>query len=138
MIVTAMTCSRDCMAERGWKGMESDGKAVLKTAAHCSSKSEPARSGEAVPCNASRTMSQSDIWPSDDDASDSQSCHILTSDDNESPPATLVSKSHLRPTGKAPVPMSSTTRGVETSDEEPAMLYNVEWKLSINNRRRAG
>ncbi|KAL7917023.1 hypothetical protein ACQKWADRAFT_307802 [Trichoderma austrokoningii] len=83
-------------------------------------------------------MSQSDNWPSDD-ASDSKSCHILTSDTDESPPTTSISKSHLRPAGKAPALVSSTAWNIDTSDEEePTNPYNAEWKLSINNRRRAG
>ncbi|KAL7917744.1 hypothetical protein ACQKWADRAFT_324403 [Trichoderma austrokoningii] len=82
-------------------------------------------------------MSQSDNWPGDD-ASESESCLILTSDSDESPPVTSVSKSRRRPAGKAPVPVSSTARHVDTSDEEPTIPYNVEWKLSINNWRRAG
>ncbi|KAL7783426.1 hypothetical protein V8C37DRAFT_413728 [Trichoderma ceciliae] len=82
-------------------------------------------------------MSQSDIWPSDEDASDSRSCHILTSDDDEYPPATLASKSRLRPAGKGPLP--STARDVETSDEEPTILYNpkrLRRSLARQTRRK--
>jgi len=51
---------------------------------------------------------------------------------NASPPP----RSGLRPAGKAPVRLASS---FETSDEdEPTIPYNVEWKLSINRRRRAG
>ncbi|KAL7920858.1 hypothetical protein ACQKWADRAFT_297567, partial [Trichoderma austrokoningii] len=54
-----------------------------------------------------------DNWPSDD-ASDSKSCHILTSDSDESPPTTSISKSHLRPAGKAPALVSSTAWNIDT------------------------
>lgn len=41
--------------------------------------------------------------------------------------------------GKAPVSVPLAGWNPETSDEdEPTIPYNVEWKLSINHRRRAG
>lgn len=81
-------------------------------------------------CNASATLSQIN-WPSDD-ASDSESCHILTSDSDESPPATPALRSRLTPAGKSPARVPYAGRDPDTSDEEePTMPYNVEWKLSI-------
>jgi hypothetical protein len=86
-------------------------------------------------------MIKSDNWPSYYDASDSGSCHILTSDSDDSPLTAPVSKSRLRPAGKAPAHVPPAAEDLDTSDEEEPELtipYNVEWKLSINNRRRAG
>ncbi|KAL6898631.1 hypothetical protein GGI43DRAFT_408187 [Trichoderma evansii] len=87
-------------------------------------------------------MSQSDNWPSDDDdTSDSQSCHILPSDSDDSPLTAPVSKSRLRPAGKAPAHVPPAAEDLDTSDEEEpesTIPYNVEWKLSINHRKRAG
>ncbi|KAL7940320.1 hypothetical protein V8C42DRAFT_337846 [Trichoderma barbatum] len=75
-------------------------------------------------------MNQSDNWPSDDDISDSQGCHILTSDDDDSPLTAPVPKSRLRPAGKAPAHVPPIARDLDTSDEEaPTIPYNVEWKL---------
>ena len=85
----------------------------------------------------SGTMSQSDIWLSDD-ASDSQS-HHPTSDSEDSQPATQVRRGGLRPAGKtlASVPPGGLASSDEDEDE-PTKPYNIDCKLSINKRRRAG
>lgn len=73
-------------------------------------------------------MSDCDHWPSDAD-----DCHS-ESDVSQAGPA--PPRSGLRPAGKAPVTL---LYDCDTSDDdEPTNPYNVEWKLSVNRRRRAG
>ncbi|KAI9155809.1 hypothetical protein HJFPF1_08398 [Paramyrothecium foliicola] len=78
-----------------------------------------------------------DDWPSDI-ASDSQNHDPLTSDD-ESQQSNPAPRSRLRPAGSALtfVPFADWEQG-RSYDGEPTIYYNLEWKLSVKNRRQAG
>ncbi|KID82006.1 hypothetical protein MGU_10660 [Metarhizium guizhouense ARSEF 977] len=83
-------------------------------------------------------MSESENWPNDDET-DSQSPHSPSSHSEESQPATPAPRSRLRPAGKQPASLPYAERVSETSDEDDLTIpYNIQWKLSINRRRRGG
>ncbi|PTB40418.1 hypothetical protein M441DRAFT_48259 [Trichoderma asperellum CBS 433.97] len=82
-------------------------------------------------------MSQSYNWPNDDET-DSQSPNSPSSSE-ESQPATTAVRSRLRPAGKHPASLPSADQVSDTSDEEDRTIsYNIQWKLSINHRKRGG
>lgn len=78
-----------------------------------------------------------DNWPSDI-SSDSQD-HAFTSDEDDTQHPIPAPRSRLRPAGSAPtfVPFADWEQG-RSYDGEPTIHYNLEWKLSVKNRRQAG
>lgn len=82
------------------------------------------------------TMNQSD-WSSNDE-SDPQP-DLSTSEDEESQPATLASRSRLRPAGSALAFVPYANWEPERSyDTEPTIRWNMEWKILVKNREQAG
>ncbi|PTB49516.1 hypothetical protein M431DRAFT_500287 [Trichoderma harzianum CBS 226.95] len=79
-------------------------------------------------------------WSSDD-ASQSQPCDFADSEDEHSQQPTLTRRSQLRPAGNglAFVPYADWRPG-RSYNQQPAenIWYDVEWKLSVNNRRKTG
>ncbi|EHK19828.1 uncharacterized protein TRIVIDRAFT_68184 [Trichoderma virens Gv29-8] len=79
-------------------------------------------------------------WSSDD-ASESQPCDFADSEDEHSQQLTLTRRSQLRPAGNglAFVPYADWRPG-RSYNQQPAenIWYDVEWKLSVNNRRKTG
>lgn len=79
-------------------------------------------------------------WSSDD-ASQSQPCGFANSEDEHSQQPTLTRHSQLRPAGNglAFVPYADWRPG-RSYNQQPAenIWYDVEWKLSVNNRRKTG
>lgn len=78
-----------------------------------------------------------DDWPSDI-ASDTQNHAALTSDDESQHP-NPAPRSRLRPAGSALtfVPFADWEHG-RSYEGEPTIYYNLEWKLSVKNRKQAG
>lgn len=81
-------------------------------------------------------MSQSDNCLNDEDTN-SQSHPSPSSHSEDSETAIPAPRSRLRPAGKRPALNSSANLASDTSDEEdPTIPYNVQWKLSIKNRKQ--
>ncbi|KAI5465215.1 hypothetical protein BGZ63DRAFT_173395 [Mariannaea sp. PMI_226] len=81
-----------------------------------------------------------DTWSSDD-ASESQPHDFSDSDGDHFQRATLARKSQLRPAGigLSFVPYADWRPGLAYDEELPDYIrYDVEWKLSLNNRSRGG
>lgn len=57
---------------------------------------------------------------------------------DESYNASPAPRSGLRPAWKAPVRLTQASWTSDEDEDELPIPYNVEWKLSINRRRRAG
>lgn len=76
---------------------------------------------------------------SSDDASDANVSDCFDSDSDESQNATFPQLGGLRPAGSAPgfVPFAAW-RPERTYDGAQTLRYNVEWKLFVKNRERAG
>ena len=70
--------------------------------------------------------------------SDSQGCDSLSSCDEQSQPLPEASGRQLRPAGKSISRMPPEWNADTSDDDNRAIEYNVEWKLSINKRRQAG
>lgn len=81
-------------------------------------------------------VSRASVLITMDEYDDGSSNADPNSGTDESQNASPALRSGLRPADKAPVCLAASC---ETSDEdEPTIPYNVEWKLFINHRQRAG
>jgi hypothetical protein len=78
-------------------------------------------------------------WSCDDNATDAQVSDCLTSDSDESQNATFPQHGGLRPAGSLPTFVPVARWNPERSYKGAhALRYNVEWKLFVKNRERAG
>ncbi|KAL7904183.1 hypothetical protein GGI35DRAFT_472568 [Trichoderma velutinum] len=78
-------------------------------------------------------------WSCDDNATDAQISDCSTSDSGESQNATFPQQGELRPAGSLPTFVPFARWNPERSYRGGHTLrYNVEWKLFVKNRERAG